>query len=203
MGSRNVLWRISLVYVKIIQEMYDETSTNMKSAEEKWWILRWKCFLGVDIEFVLVFFGNERAYKRCTRRRSLINNVCSWLNISRWEYKRAGKWARMPVRSNTSHRHSSLLSNTFVFSSTNITSPANVIYQTFKKHGLKICMIKTELLKLKFKNGVQGNRSSYNVRLGGQLIYKVEKFVYFGWVMQENGGNVDNVVGRIKCGEKR
>lgn len=61
-----------------------------------------------------------------------------------------------------------------------------------KSDGLKISRMKTEFLELGFGNTVGNNRSKGEVRLGIQILDKVDKFKWFGCA--RNRGIAENVI---------
>lgn len=59
-----------------------------------------------------------------------------------------------------------------------------------EKNGSKINRDKSQLLKIKFRNKVDGNRSDHDVRFKVKLIDKVKTFDYSRSIVQENRGDL-------------
>lgn len=55
-------------------------------------------------------------------------------------------------------------------------------------------------LEFRFKNKVGRHKSDYNVKIGGELINKVNKFKYLGSMIQENKRILEDVACSIRCG---
>lgn len=65
--------------------------------------------------------------------------------------------------------------------------------KVLEKTGLQISEAKTEFLELRFKNDEGENGSVRNVKLGGQLVNKVEIFRYLGSVIHDNRGIMEDI----------
>lgn len=68
-----------------------------------------------------------------------------------------------------------------------------------KKTELKISKAQTEFFEYRFKNKGAENRSNHNTWVGGQLINKVEKYRYLGWMVKVNEEIEEDVASVVSC----
>lgn len=65
---------------------------------------------------------------------------------------------------------------------------------------MKISRTYTKFYEYRFNNTVRGNVSDHDVILRNQTINKMKKFKSLGSIGQKNGGIVENIANRIRCG---
>lgn len=97
-------------------------------------------------------------------------------------------------------KHPSVWWCDFIREYQNLRKQAWTLNKSIKKKELKISNSKMEFFKFKFKSDVEGNGSDGNIGFRDQLIDKIEKFKYFGSIMQMNRGILKDVGSKVRCG---